>query len=659
MYKYGLVILFFALMLIANAVELPNIFSHHAVLARRKNVPIWGTAKPGETVYVSIADKKVKINADNEGKWIVRIDLSNVGNGPFELTVNEKIIKDVVVGEVWLASGQSNMAFRLKQAEGAKEEIATTDVMLRSFYVRCVSNKEPQKNLIGNWVVAKPETAGDFSAVAYFFAKKLRQELKVPVGIIHASWGGSPIEPWMDPQTVKLFSEIAADESVKQAYADKYPKEIKEYLSARSAWEKKFSREDRKHDIPSGKWQKKRLTDKLFSGMGAAWIKRQFIHNNNKSKIYININRQNMLTEIYVNGKLIKKNTPENAAASRYVHAAIPENMLKNGTNEIAIRYFNSGNLKNIPQPIILGENLWIDENLWKNAEWEMYEEFSLPVLSKEAKKLLPKLPGREPRPYFFSSRLYNGMIYPLIPYALSGIIWYQGESNSGNSKLYQKTFPAMITGWRKLFENNNLPFYFCQLASFGAKAKQANVPGLANIRNAQLHALSLPHTAVAVLTDCGEANDIHPLDKRTPGERLAAAALADTYNRPVIYKGPSPEKAIKIGNKIKITFKNTSSGLTAAPIPEQYPIEKRIGKFGKSVRNSPHTQLEGFALCSESEKWHWADEAIIEGDCVIVSSAQVKNPTAVRYNWSSNPSGNLYNKSGFPSTPFESKVSQ
>ena len=259
----------------------------------------------------------------------------------------------------------------------------------------------------------------------------------------------------------------------------------------------------------------------------------------------------------------------------------------------------------------------------------------------------------------FFGSRLYNGMIHPLSPFRLSGVIWYQGEADRGNPALYARVFPSLIQAWRTHFHNPELPFLFCQLAAHKEKTSDPNAEGWANIRQAQTAGLTLPATGMAVLTDCGEAEDIHPRDKRTPGERLTALALHRVYGRDVPDGGPEPTTATVKDGAFHISFSRLYGGLVAHEVPAAHILCSAKNKTAPLVRNSPNAQLEGFALCGKDNLWQWAERAeITEDSVVVVSSPKVPEPVKVRYNWSSNPSGNLYNQAGFPAAPFQLSAS-
>ena len=632
------------------AVKLPALFSDHAVIARKADARIFGYADPGEKVTVTMAGKEAITTADKKGYWCVTLDLSKAKDGPYTLKVNDKTVKDVLTGEVWLASGQSNMQFSLGAIRDRfPHEIAkSADNQLRFFQVNAAKRDTPQKDLNGKWVIASPRTSSGFSAVAYFFAKKLRAELKTPVGVLNAAVGGSPIEAWFSDKAVATIPELIKSAKQVRKWQEEYPPK---YTAAQAAWEKKTNRQDRPHNkVPDSGWVKRTLRYALFTGHGGAWMRRSVdLTKNDISKgITVNLGALCYPAEIWVNGKKIAEHSSTDIALERVFSAKVPASALKVGANEFAFRYFNSRWTRPIPQPVRIGDIV-----IPQNAVWEMNNEHELPRLTNEVGRSQPLLPAAR---FSAPGSFYNGMIAPMVPAKISGMIWYQGEANAGHSS-YRKLFQLFIKDMRTTFRNKDLPFYFCQLAAYQDKIKDPNpTPGWVKQRENQRHALALPHTGMAVLTDCGEAKDIHPHDKQTPGLRLAACALADTYGKKVAYKSPYVASVKKEGTCLRVSFTDLEGGLVAKPVPEQQIIFGYKKQYAPLVRNSPNTQIEGFALCGADKKWYWADKAVIDGETVVVSSAKVPDPVAVRYNWSNNPSGNLYNKAGLPVAPFESK---
>jgi lysophospholipase L1-like esterase len=243
-------------------------------------------------------------------------------------------------------------------------------------------------------------------------------------------------------------------------------------------------------------------------------------------------------------------------------------------------------------------------------------------------------------------------MVHPILPYAIRGVLWYQGESNVGSASLYRTSFPLLMQDWRQHWQQGDFPFYYCQLANYRAKTDQPGDSVWADLREAQAKTLSVPNTGMAVLIDTGESEDIHPQSKQVAGERLARIALAKTYGRDVVDSGPVYTSMKVEGSAIRLHFDHLGGGLIAKEVPATYDVMRKAGKAAPLVRNSPHSQLEGFAICGADKKWVWAD-AKIDGDTVMVYSTQVATPIAVRYAWADNPSCNLYNHAGLPASPF------
>ena len=631
---------------LSAAVKLPGIFSDHAVLARRARVPVFGKAAPGEKVTVEFNGQKRSAVAGKEGKWRVELNLANSPEGPFELKVNDLVIKDVVVGEVWLCSGQSNMAFRISRCENAAAVKADpAGKRLRAFNVSVRSCALPQEEIGGKWVYADAENVLNFSGVAYFFGKKLLSELNRPIGLINSSWGGSPIETWMTvdalknsvPETLKRDSRVS--ENLKR-----YPAAVKKYASDVEAWAKSVNRQDTPHKVPGAGTAWKKVTPPRIPG-GVTWLRRTFeVASLQEGKsVAVNMARLRHSFTLWVDGKKAAEWPLEKAIRNLFPRFTLKD--LAPGKHEIMLRFYNplsSGSY--FSQPVSIGK-----KNL-DHAEWECFQEKRF--RGKVANS--PKDPGKPPREFFNGQRVYNGSIAPIIPYGINGVIWYQGESNTRYHSEYAALQRALVKDWRRAFEINDLPFYWCNLPNMMAKSKDpAAEPAWTLFRAAQSAALDVPFTGEAILIDAGEANDIHPVDKTVPGERLAAIALANVYGKKVPFAGPEVTKVVRQGNALRISFKNLHGGLVAKEVPAFHNVVRRLKKSAPLVRNSPGTQLEGFALCGKDGKWFWAEKAVIEKDTVVISSSKVPEPCRVRYAWQNNPSGNLYNKAGFPAAPF------
>ena len=634
-------------------VSLPAIFSDHAVLQKSPKVPVWGVAEAGEKVVVTLGASSAQTVTGTDGKWRVSLDLGRGGPGPFTLTVRGKntlTVSDVLVGEVWLASGQSNMEWLLKNSSGASAEIqASANPMLRHFAMTKAEAATPIAGCKGKWIVSSPETSGAFTAVGYHFSKNLQQSLDAPVGLIHASWGGTPVETWTGKEALASDPDLAAGAEKADADLRTYARRLRVYTLGYLAWQESNRRQDRASSgVPSAEgWSPAVLPGKLGES-GAVWLRCVVEVPDELAGKPVTIALAEGLRgtdRVYWDGAQVGSTSLEQAAKTRGDRRhTVPADRVKAGRATLAIRVFNAAEDIVLPAAVNLGK-------LRATSGWERKTEFSLPPLSAEAKAALPENPGRESFTWQGPSRLFNAMIHPLIPYAIKGVIWYQGENNVPRAYQYRKAFPLMIADWRARWGQGDFPFYFCQLANMNAKGANPSESNWAELREAQSLALSAPATGQAVLIDIGDSANIHPINKKDAGERLTAIALAQTYGQKTSFSGPV-FTGIKIeGGKIRLAFKHTDGGLVARPLPATYSVDSATGATAPVVRNSSGP-LEGFAVCGADRKWVWA-EASIEGDHIVVSSASVPAPVAVRYAWAGNPTCNLYNGAGFPASPF------
>jgi sialate O-acetylesterase len=602
-----------------------------------------------------LGSARAEATTGESGRWEAVMNLANSAPGPFNLVVqgaNTVTVSDVLVGEVWLASGQSNMEFTLKGTIGASQEIAASaNPLLRQFAVVKGEAAIPLKNFSGKWIIAGPEKSGEFTAVGYHFGKALQRELKVPVGLIHSSWGGTSVETWTSKQMLATIPELKAGAEKSEADLRSYSRRVREYLRAFADWQEANHREDRPStSVPSDGWQVTTIPGKL-SESGAIWLRRtvQVSAEQAGKPVTIGLSEWMRGTEqVYWNSTLVGSTSLEEAVKTRGDRRhTVPAGLVTTGEAVLAIRIFNaSGDIK-VPSAINLGKLQAT------SGSWEQKTEFTLPALSESAKAALPKSPGVEPWAWDSASHLYNAMINPLIPYAIKGVIWYQGENNVPRAYQYRKAFPLLIADWRAQWKNPELPFYFCQLASMGDKTAEPGDTNWAELRESQALTLSVPNTGQAVLIDLGEARDIHPRNKQDVGARLAVIALAQTYGKNVPFSGPVYDSMKVSDGKIHLAFKkNTGGALVAKPLPATYDVNSLAGQTSPVVRNSPESQLEGFAICGADRKWVWAD-AKITGEQVVVWSSRVPAPVAVRYGWAMNPTCNLYNNAGLPASPF------
>ncbi len=648
------------------AVQLPAIFSDHMVLEKSDEVPVWGTADPGESVTVTLDEVTAQTEADASGKWMLALDLSESPQGPFEMTVqgdNTLRIADVVVGEVWVASGQSNMEFVVRNSIDASAIIAdSANPMLRHFKVSKHATPVPQEALKGQWQLASPETTGGFTAVGYFFARRLQQELQVPIGIVHTSWGGTPVEAWTSQEALASVPALKSSSERYWAVMDKYAKDKPAFVAAMDAWITANRREDKTDADPAAytaaavdtqDWTPVELPGKVeapgLPEAGAVWLRKTVTVSEKPARILRLRLPIDGFDSVYWNGKLLRQTNYQNFPGQGYVRLYgpfdVPASDVNEGENILAIRLYEP-----VEPAVFTADPKAGGQSL--SGTWLAKAEYAFPEVDAKQQAQAPKLLASAPRPKNVASYLYNGMINPIVPYAIRGAIWYQGEANAGRAYQYRTSFPLMIEDWRNQWDQGDFPFYFVQLANYTGKTQEPGESAWAELREAQSMTLDLPNTGQAVIIDLGESGDIHPRNKHDVGERLARIALAKDYGQDIPYSGPVYESMDIEDGQVVLHFSQIDGGLVAQPLPETYLVQSESDKTAPLKRNTPESELEGFAICGPNHKWVWA-QARIEGDTVVVWSDEVDEPVAVRYGWANNPTCNLYNTAGLPASPF------
>lgn len=627
-----------------NQVRLPKLISDGMVLQRDEYIKIWGWASHYEDISISFLDSDSRTIADEKGEWSFILDKHEAG-GPFEMKItatNSITIHDIMIGDVWVCSGQSNMELPMKRVKPIYEdEIANSEnKFIRVFSVPQKYNFiEPQTDLeSGSWKSANPESILDFSAVAYFFAKEIFNKYKIPIGLINASLGGSPAEAWMSEEALKeyphYFNEV-------QRFKDfNLIKRIESNDNARmQSWYSQLRQKDEGYKDPKNIWFDSNINTfdwetmkipgywadtKLGQVNGVVWFRKKInIPSAMAGKpVKLNLGRIVDADSVFVNGVFIGT-TSYQYPPRRYV---IPENVRKEGENTIVVRVINnSGRGGFVPDKAyeIVNENEKID----LTGNWQ----FRLGAT-------MNPLPGQT-FVRWKPAGLCNSMLAPLFNYRIKGVIWYQGESNANRSIEYRKLFPAMIFDWRKNWGQGDFPFLFVQLPNFMEAKTQPSESNWALLREAQLKTLTLPNTGMAVAIDVGEWNDIHPLNKRDVEKRLALATQNIAYGEEdIVHSGPIYESMKVVGNKIILRFSSIGSGLVS--------------------KNDD--DLKYFSICGADSQFVWGKAKIVQGtpsgedDKVIVWNDSISNPIAVRYAWADNPEeANLYNKEGFPASPF------
>ncbi len=646
-------------------VTLPAVLSTHAVLQRTTATPVWGRANPGEDVTVSLGEARASATTGADGRWRVALDLSGSAVGPLDLVVkgdNTLVVRDVVVGEVWLASGQSNMEWTVRNTTGGAEVVAASaNPLIRQFLVKKNTSPTPLEDVEGEWMVAGPATTSRFSATGYFFAQAIHRATGAAVGLLNASWGGTNIEGWTSPEGLARLPELKASADRYQAEEQSFPRLVDTFVREQAAWAAANGRGDAASSAPADAaslpdrldWRPARLPapagEDPAAGGGVAWWRRtvEVPAGNAGLQQALEVGRIDGFHTVYFNGEKVAEVTPA-TGIPRPGPVYVKDSLVKAGGNEIVLRIMNPA-----ASPVVRSGPPFRFIYRPLAGEWQVAVERTFPELSAEARAAMPAAPLQPLKPRDIGGYLYNAMIHPLTPCAIRGVIWYQGESNGRRAFQYRAAFPNLIEDWRARRGDPGLPFYFCQLANFGAKGTSIAENATAELREAQSLALRLPATGQAVLIDVGEADDIHPRNKRDVGERLARIALANTYGRgDVAFAGPVVASHRVEDGRMRIVFAGAVGGLVARPLPATYAPRSTVDRVLPLELPSPGSELQGFVICGADRAWRWA-QARVEGDTVVVWSPEVPEPVAVRYAWSGNPTCNLYDGAGLPASPF------
>jgi sialate O-acetylesterase len=630
MKKFSLVFIFclVALKVSYATVALPKIFSDNMVLQRDVAIRVWGWADRSESVTITFNGQTIKVKADKNGNWNASLKPISHG-GPFEMKVagksNTIVLKNILIGDVWVGSGQSNMEWTIENTKDADQEIAQANYpKIRLFTVKKATRYEPQKDLAGGeWLECSPKTIRDFSAVAYFFGRKLQQELEVPIGLINSSWGGTNIQAWISWDVmsqkdqykgtdINKLKESTKDLAAKQA---KYEAALKNERGDAEKWYESNNLDGWKTiDVPK-LWE----STEIGNADGYVWFRKEFEISSPPDKrkpVTLSLGPIDDQDQTYVNGTLVGST---NAYNQDRLYKIDPS-LLKQGKNVVIVRVLDTGGGGGIygkPDQMYVSIN---ETKIPLAGQWQY-----------RASVLNTQFGISDAGPNSFPSQLYNAMIAPFIQFPIKGVIWYQGESNTWEAARYQQLFKELITDWRQKW-NLEFSFFWAQLANFMAPDDQPKQSEWAELRESQTKTLALPKTGQAVIIDIGEADDIHPRNKQDVGNRLALAALKIAYGKDIVYSGPVYKSMQKSGNKIILSFENIGTGLMAKD------------KYG---------YLRAFAIAGADQKFVWA-RAELQGDKVIVYSDLVAEPVAVRYAWGNNPDdANLYNREGLPASPF------
>ena len=641
---------------------LHGLFTDHMVLQRDVLAPVWGHAEPGRRVKVEMAGKSAGATAGPDGKWAVKLGPFAAG-GPHTLTVSASepvkvkgdlinqlrneaahladgpetvTLKGVLVGDVWICSGQSNMEWAVANSNDAEAEIKAADhPRIRLYTVPKRVASEPKEDVSGRWEPCSPETVGGFSAVGYFFGRDLQKELDVPIGLINSSWGGTVAEAWTSGEalaTMDDFRPAVAELKEQAAEAGKGPVAFEKRMA--DWWRKNDPGTseapgwaDPKLDAASWKamelpqhWEQAGLAD--FDGL--VWFRKEFdLPESLAGKpLTLHLGPIDDRDTTFVNG--VEVGHADQWLAGR--DYKVPAGLAKAGRNVVAVRVLDTGGEGGIfgkPADLRLDPP---DEagvaSISLAGPWQYRVAAPLAKLATP-----PSPPGENPNTV---TVLFNGMIAPLAPFAIEGAIWYQGESNSGRPEQYRRLLPTMIGDWRARFGVGEFPFFIVSLANLRQRHAEPAESQWAELREAQwLTSRAVPKAGVAMAIDIGEANDIHPRNKQEVGRRLALNALALAHGKDVEYSGPTFRAAEPKGDALRLSFDHAG---------------------GLAVKGGG--ALKGFAVAGEDGRFAWA-EATLDGDAVVVSSPKVPHPVAARYAWADNPECNLTNKAGLPAVPF------
>jgi sialate O-acetylesterase len=647
----------------SNAVadlSLASVFGDSMVLQRDKPIAVWGKANPGESLAVSLGGNTATAKADAQGAWTATLPSMKAG-GPYELKVSGAgsplILKDVLIGDVWVCSGQSNMGMSMQGTgrgilNGEKEISAANYPNIRLFVVMPTIAASPQGELAKHsaWAPCTPQSVLGFSAAGYFFGRNVYEKEQVPVGLVMTAWGGTYAEAWTSKDALASLPGFESRVADAEQNLPKLAQIEAEYGTRARAWEERLDALDAgiqngvavwsKPECPTADWRPiaMPLSFAMLAGTnpsklgGRIWLRRdiEIPASWQGRDLALNMGLVRETGKVWFNGTEVSRFD----LVYRFWDgqtANIPSSLVKTGVNTIVVRLTDAVNMAGLFSDTgslqLVAKAPGADlKPISAAGSWLMKQGLALDKLTPR-----PAPPAYWPNNPNMPTVLYNAMISPLIRMPIKGAIWYQGESNTGAAYEYRALFPAMIKDWRKAWGEGDFPFLYVQIANFSAWQPAATEPRecpWAELREAQLMTLSLPNTAMAVTIDIGEVNDIHPIDKKSVGDRLGLAAEAIAYGKKVEYSGPLYKSMRVVDGKARIAFTHAT---------------------GLSVKG---TELHGFAVAGQDRKFVYAKAAIQDNEVVVWSDAVV-SPVAVRYGWDYAPECNLYNAAGLPASPF------
>lgn len=621
------------------------------VFQRDAKINLWGWADPNENVHVEFHGTQVTVKADTHGQWSTTLGAFRAG-GPYDLVVKGKntiSLHNILIGDVWLASGQSNMEFPVKAngewqtgVSDSEQEVARANFPnVRLFKVHQKNAFSPMEDVEGDaWSSVTPESVGDFSAVAYLFGKELHQRYRVPIGLIESSWGGTVAEAWMSNAALTRFPEFhECTEAVTHTNDPAAMADHNRYIKQVAQWYSQHGTEDRgltdgrpvwaDPSLDTTTWptifEPQREPEGALKGFDkAVWFRRAITLTDEQAgkNLWVHLVSVGAGDTTYFNGEKVGATAGWEKPRDYFV----PSKLVRAGRNIIAVRITGDGGYVGM-----------FDHDFPDKLNVEIDGD-RIPLAGTWSYKAGPDLAGL-PRPSMLSkvldnknacTVLFNGMINPVTHYRLKGVIWYQGESNTDRPAQYRTLFPALIEDWREHW-GYEVPFLFVQIAGFGPNKVDPAEYAWAELREAQSMALALPHTGMATAVDLGVEDDVHPRDKQDVAHRLAIAAARVVYGENIIDAGPTYQSIQVEGNRVRVRFSNVGSGI------------KISDKYG---------YVRGFEIAGADGKFVWA-HALLDGSDIVVSAEAVTHPVAVRYDWANTPDGNVFNKEGLPATPF------
>ncbi|MEA4975656.1 MAG: sialate O-acetylesterase [Paludibacter sp.] len=630
-----------------SVVKMPSIFTNNMVLQQQADVSFWGEASPNKIVKISTSwnNSTVETTADENGRWKTTISTPAYG-GPYSVEISDgKKIKfeNVMIGEVWLCSGQSNMEMPLSgwgKIINYEQEVAAANYPnIRLFTVVKNVSLEPLCQLkaeSGGWLPCSPQTVAGFSAVAYFFGKNLYDNKNIPIGLINSTWGGTNVESWTSSKSLKEIPDFRSALEIMESKEVNTERLIAQYKADSVRWHKQVLDADKGFqdskpiwtgtDLNETGWEPihvpGRLEDEGLQNFdGVVWLRKtiDIPAEWQRKKLHLSLDMIDDYDITFFNGVEVGRTD----GWSQKRNYTIPATLVRAGKAVITVRVFDTGGSGGL-----YGEDSKIKLSLSPDKFINLTGSWLYRIGFNQELAGIPGAPVKWDNANQLSA-LYNAMINPLIPFSIRGAIWYQGENNANRAYQYRDLFPLLIKDWRKQW-NSDFPFYFVQLANFTDVIPEPADAAWAELREAQLKTLHLEKTGMAVTIDIGDAADIHPKNKQEVGRRLSLIARAKTYGENITYSGPVYDTYRVEKNSIRISFKHT----------------------GKGLKTSDGEIVKGFAVAGPDHVFHWADAKIVANE-VIVSCKEVENPVAVRYAWAANPVCNLINTEGLPASPF------